>query len=51
MATNSKSLEQLIEHIKSIFRIDPVPTRGFDKVRAIRIAIRITIPNTRLLQL
>lgn len=29
------SVEPLIEHIKSIFRIDPVPTRGFDKVRAI----------------
>lgn len=29
------SVEPLIEHIKSIFRIDPVPTRGFDKVRGI----------------
>ena len=38
------SVEPLIEHIKSIFRIDPVPTRGFDKVRG-------TVPDTRLLQL
>jgi Transposase DDE domain len=29
------SVEPLIEHIKSIFRIDPVPTRGFDMVPAI----------------
>lgn len=29
------SVEPLIEHIKSIFRIDPVPTRGFDNVRGI----------------
>jgi hypothetical protein len=29
------SVEPLIEHIKSIFRLDPVPTRGFDKVRGI----------------
>jgi hypothetical protein len=29
------SIEPLIEHIKSVFRIDPVPTRGLDKVRGI----------------
>jgi len=29
------SEEPLIEHIKSIFRIDPVHTRGFDNVRGI----------------
>jgi len=29
------SIEPLIEHIKSIFRIDPSPTRGYDKVSAI----------------
>jgi hypothetical protein len=29
------SIEPLIEHIKSVFRIDPVPIRGFDKVRGI----------------
>jgi len=31
----STSIEPLIEHIKSIFRIDPSPTRGYDKVSAI----------------
>jgi hypothetical protein len=29
------SIEPLIEHIKSIFRIDPLPVRGFHKVSAI----------------
>jgi hypothetical protein len=29
------SIEPLIEHIKSIFKIDPVPVRGYDKVSAI----------------
>jgi hypothetical protein len=29
------SIEPLIEHIKSIFRIDPLPTRGYDKASAI----------------
>jgi len=29
------SVEQLIEHIKSVFRIDPLPTRGFHTVSAI----------------
>lgn len=29
------SIEPLIEHIKSIFRIDPVPVRGYDKLRGI----------------
>ncbi len=29
------SIEPLIEHIKSIFRIDPLPARGYDKVSAI----------------
>jgi hypothetical protein len=28
----STSIEPLIEHIKSVFRIDPVPVRGLDKV-------------------
>ena len=31
----STSIEPLIEHIKSVFRIDPVPTRRLDKVRSI----------------
>jgi hypothetical protein len=29
------SIEPLIEHIKSTFRIDPVPIRGYEKVRGI----------------
>jgi len=29
------SVEPLIEHIKSVFRIDPVPARGYDKVCSI----------------
>jgi hypothetical protein len=29
------SIEPLIEHIKSTFRIDPVPVRGYDNVRGI----------------
>jgi hypothetical protein len=29
------SIEPLIEHIKSIFKIDPVPVRGSDRVRSI----------------
>jgi len=31
----STSVEPLIEHVKSVFRIDPVPVRGCDKVRSI----------------
>ncbi|MDN5867783.1 MAG: transposase [Candidatus Nitrosocosmicus sp.] len=31
----STSIEPLIEHIKSVFRIDPVPAIGCDKVRSI----------------
>ena len=31
----SNSIEPLIEHIKSIFRIDSLPVRGYDKVSAI----------------
>jgi hypothetical protein len=31
----STSIEPLIEHIKSIFRLDPLPTRGYDKACAI----------------
>ena len=29
------SIEPLIEHIKSVFRIDPLPARGFNTVSAI----------------
>jgi hypothetical protein len=31
----STSIEPLIEHIKSVFRIDPVPVKGYEKVRNI----------------
>ena len=31
----STSVEPLIEHIKSVFRIDPVPVKGLEKVRSI----------------
>ena len=31
----STSIEPLIEHIKSVFRVDPVPVKGLDKVRSI----------------
>ena len=31
----SKSIEPLIEHIKSIFRIDPLPVRGYQKAAGI----------------
>ena len=47
----STSIEPLIEHIKSVFRIDPVPARGFDKVRSHLVVIHITVSDTRLLQL
>ena len=30
-----KSIEPLIEHIKSVFRIDPLPVRGYNKAYAI----------------
>lgn len=29
------SVEPLIEHIKSVFRIDPIPVQGYAKVRGI----------------
>ena len=31
----SISIEPMIEHIKSAFRIDPLPVRGYDKVHSI----------------
>ena len=34
-SNRSTSIEPLIEHIKSVFRMDPLPTRGYDKVSAI----------------
>ena len=38
----SKSIEPLIEHIKSVFRIDPLPVRGYDRVCAIvRLSVQL----------
>ena len=31
----SKSIEPLIEHIKSVFRIEPLPVRGYQKAAGI----------------
>ena len=45
------SIEPLIEHIKSTFRIDPVPVRGYEKVRGIILLVSIAVPDTCLLQL
>ncbi len=47
----SISIEPLIEHIKSVFRIDQVPVRGYDKVRGMYTIGSITISDTCLLQL
>ena len=33
------SIEPLIEHIKSVFRIDPLPARGFPAVTAIVLSV------------
>ena len=45
------SIEPLIEHIKSIFRIDPVvPVRGSDRVRSIvLLCLCVAVPDTCLL--
>ncbi len=42
----STSIEPLIEHIKSTFRIDPLPARGHDKVSAI---ILLSVPLYQIL--
>ena len=47
----STSIEPLIEHIKSIFRIDPLPVRGYDKVCAYYTVISIALSDTCILQL
>ena len=45
------SIEPLIEHIKSVFRIDPLPVRGYDKACAIVLSFRIALSDTCILQL
>ena len=47
----STSIEPLIGHIKSAFRIDPLPVRGYDRACAISTTISIAIPDTCILQL
>ena len=42
------SIEPLIEHIKSVFRIDPLPTRGFQVVSAI-VLISFALSNNGIL--
>ena len=36
----SKSIEPLIEHLKSVFRIDPLPVRGYQKAAGIVLFLR-----------
>ena len=45
----SISIEPLIEHIKSVFRIDPLHVRGYAKACAIVPIVSTTLPDTYLL--
>ena len=47
----SKSIEPLIEHIKSVFRIDQLQVRSYQKDAGIVPLSGTTISNPRLLQL
>ena len=47
----STSIEPLIGHIKSAFRIDPLPVRGHDRACAIVLTIGFAVSNTCILQL
>ena len=47
----SKSIEPLIEHLKSVFRIDPLPVRGYQKAAGIVLLSGTTVSNPCLLQL
>ncbi len=52
------SIEPLIEHIKSVFRIDPLPARGFSMISAIvllsvllyQLMVYITVRRRTLIQ-
>ncbi len=52
------SIEPLIEHIKSVFRIDPLPARGFSMISAIvllsvllyQVMVYITVRRRTLIQ-
>ena len=47
----SISVEPLIEHIKDVFKIDPLPVRGYQKAVCNRPTIGIDLSNHGLLQL
>ncbi len=47
----SKSIEPLIGHIKSVFRIDPLPVRGYAKASSVGPTIGFAVSNTCVLQL
>ena len=47
----STSVEPLIEHIKDVFKIDPLPVRGCQKAVAKSTTIGIDLSNHGLLQL
>ena len=47
----SKSIEPLIGHIKSVFRIDPLPVRGHDRACTLVPTIGFAVSNTCVLQL
>ncbi len=43
------SVELLIEHIKSVFRIDPLPVRGFHAVSAVISSVCFAVSNNGIL--
>ena len=45
----SISIEPLIEHIKSVFRIDPLPVRGYDKSMCNSTTIGFAVSDTCIL--
>ena len=45
------SVEPLIEHIKEVFKIDPLPVRGYQKAAANSTVIGIDLSDHGLLQL
>ena len=45
----SKSIEPLIEHIKSVFRINPLPVRGYAKTSSVGTTISTALSDTCLL--
>ena len=47
----SKSIEPLIEHIKDVFKIDPLPIREYQKASGVALLSGTDLPNHCLLQL